>query len=797
MSEAVTGPGEPISGMLPGLKGAANLDIRAAFASKPTLTKSTILPGAFALDLPARKPGVEIGSKKPLPMAKPQEKAAVEPQSKVTSSKTSKFDLPKEPWEASYKLKSTPRASRKGVEVGSKRPAPPPEVKPQEKAPAENEAVSDQGWEFAVPVEEVTIPHGFKGKFLVDAFNTAVTQVMDALVGKISDKDRGFLARQREVTKEPPMRAFAENIENFATRCLDPRVKEESDTAVVLTADPKPMDPKKKAELKKQQEKDRSNPIVYHYGKDEVACTEVARAVETKAVAVESLTKGRKALEERGALIDEKMKELEKPDVGDDILRACYKLLGDSGDVIQQKLKDLETGAAIIALKSQLAEEKKSLPEQLASFDKAIEWANRPERGKYIPTNEIRTYYDTKEGEKMFVTEPVNLYEQEMKGVHGESLGTAIRHGAICDWGHLLTNLREMKTALQDEDVRKSLLANWEQMAGKKKIDPRQKKTIEATMALFASHDTLAAAVRERTMVLRQQMLPVLWRHIRAHAGELKNGAEFALIHESALNASKDKFEGGFPHVERNQILDMESAFGLFEGSEIIFDPKVTQPFIDADGSVKMPPLKGLSSIIARPIFFNVSVQGHKEKDLQLQYQINSQAFAKLEKVKNEKVKSMSPAQRNMINEVFHKCQQMNISRESSYELAGEHIASLAVLLGLAMGVNCFSGKDRTGYVTFMVMVSLLKKQIDKLQADGVIDEKLAEKLKKEFASRGFDPEGVATQISKMNTDEDSLKVSRLLPPGVKTLSGLVDRAVSGIKGFYRDWKKGKAAAAG
>lgn len=602
-------------------------------------------------------------------------------------------------------------------------------------------------------------------------------------VQEASAEKIGTIGNLRQVIKETSLMNTLSTKISSLIDVIKPQMKEESDSKVLLHSNLSSA--KKLAKLRDQQNQDRSKALSYEYksGNDFYG-EDIATAIPTRDSAVLSLTQRLAALVKKEQLIDEKLAALNTN--GDNkTIAESLELLKYSKDQINEKTLIKDKQELIKDIKNRLNAEKTSLSEQQDDLEKALKWAARVDRGKYIPTNEMRTLFGIEAD--LFPTELVNYYKEEMQTPLKITLGSLRRFGVICDWRHGLTNFEEMTKALYNDKLRKEKHAQLEKLLAtpKPKLTLEQKEAIENTKKLFESPDALKTAVRERKLILQQQALKAVCDHISDQASKITEPKqEIAFAHESLLNPGKRILDkNGFAHYEDNEIMDMKEAFDMFAGSEITFtdDPKITEPFVDSDGSIKMPRPKklpkGVDSVIARPIFLNTSVQGHKPDDLDIQFRINRDAFKTLESVMERKIAGKGSAEKNSIRELFRTCQRMNINRKSSYEVA-ENITKLASLLDLPISLNCFSAKDRTGYVAFRTLVQSLQQEITKI----VPDEKKAKKLNDDFGSRGFDNKITSAQIIDVNTGVTCHKVSEGRPPGVENIKAVAQRVRCGIQ---------------
>jgi hypothetical protein len=225
----------------------------------------------------------------------------------------------------------------------------------------------------------------------------------------------------------------------------------------------------------------------------------------------------------------------------------------------------------------------------------------------------------------------------------------------------------------------------------------------------------------------------------------------------------------------------------MFHDKKIVFDPKATAPYIDADGIVYMPRPKnlseGVSSVTTKTCFFNVAVQAYKKKDLGLQQEIDRKSFARavelIESRINEGRIGKTPAERNELRALYTNCRTKLAAGESSFEIAAD-LARLFRLAGFMSSYNCMSGKDRTGELSSQQASDALQDHVE--ETLGRADPKKTAIVKRELGSRDFDPNGISPQIVEVNTKTRWLKISPFAKiGGPTTLTRSVQRAIGAI----------------
>lgn len=301
---------------------------------------------------------------------------------------------------------------------------------------------------------------------------------------------------------------------------------------------------------------------------------------------------------------------------------------------------------------------------------------------------------------------------------------------------------------------------------------------------------------------LQDQFLQLLWTQVEAHKKEIEDpnstvnqmGA-FLMTQISLLDPSKQSKEKppGNIHNETNQIKDMQAIFKEFEGGELIFDGK--GPFVDEFGRVHLPLLireknGSPKELELRTVYHNISVQGER-RNVGLQAEVNKGAFdtaeellrVLMEQVESEISQLPEDAETAQL-QLWRKQANLTLLQErlgdirrrveaggrfsSRYGVAAD-LASFYAELGAAVGVNCYSGKDRTGYLMVILVLLFLKEQVKNLPR--------AKELLKGFGRQIWSALGIVRRVVWQNSQ------TRAVKGWEPTMEGLSfwDRCVMGV----------------
>lgn len=151
-----------------------------------------------------------------------------------------------------------------------------------------------------------------------------------------------------------------------------------------------------------------------------------------------------------------------------------------------------------------------------------------------------------------------------------------------------------------------------------------------------------AYSTRKRNLDL--QMLQLLQTHLQSSIKQVESGdslmkkmwdqGHFCVSHTGLLDPHKRKApKHGFVHDEGNQMEDTREIFRLFEGKKVVFERRISGPYVDEEGKVHLqwkgegdPPSYEKT---LHTVFGNVSVQGHR-KNTGTQLEANRACIASL-----------------------------------------------------------------------------------------------------------------------------------------------------------------------
>lgn len=226
--------------------------------------------------------------------------------------------------------------------------------------------------------------------------------------------------------------------------------------------------------------------------------------------------------------------------------------------------------------------------------------------------------------------------------------------------------------------------------------------------------DKLKDIIKTRKEKLATQVLQDLYVHFKTTpASKAKT-----LYGRTALldMQKKGKNEHGCVLHERTQGLDMHAIYKLMDGKKVVFDLRDDLvsglgPYQDEDGTIHMPVScsDGLQETTLETLFFCTSVQGHTANE-GLQKTINDEAMAKLKKLRD----SLPPDDPTRA-EVDKQIRDLNKSLYASalfrkaFRTPRQAMEVIQTLGGYG-SVDCYGGKDRTGYLCAVITDTQLKK---------------------------------------------------------------------------------------
>lgn len=351
----------------------------------------------------------------------------------------------------------------------------------------------------------------------------------------------------------------------------------------------------------------------------------------------------------------------------------------------------------------------------------------------------------------------INLRKVEMNGK------SFTRSGALSDFRNGATNLEDLDQIIKelescdDEGLINFFKKNENRIsratignaASKGERDPILKeyknKPQEVKNSLLT---TLHKEKKDREYFVSNLLLQDMYTHLRGkNLSEINGTLNFIRLGLLNQKGSEEEKEG-FVRNEFNQIKDMHYIYKAFHGREIIFDGK--GPFLDEDGKIHMP-FEGHDPVKLNAAYLNVSISAGRDNK-GYQKEINHEAFSVLVKalkgkVDAEKVKALEA--------------RLNSSSKSEKLEVALEISDFLMSQDVQLSVNCYSGKDRTGVLSALIVRSLLKESLKD-------DPEWLEQVSKDM----FDPEkGTALKVLSDITGKTGLKINPNKTPVQKLIN--------------------------
>ncbi len=488
------------------------------------------------------------------------------------------------------------------------------------------------------------------------------------------------------------------------------------------------------------------------------------------------------------------------------------KIIVLEGKILEQKKLIANTSKVKLTLWNTLAELQSSLkklensvneqlPDRIALLEEKIKrvTTQQKEQGTvYVDPNRFRHDVQAHESDptsktasESYIPALVNLRHESVSTGNNEGPSTHYaRSGSITDTRDGTTNLRDLKAYAKDSSALDKRIAELK-VKYTKAMTPghfTRKKTRLAKAALYKKElNTLKElkknpqiSIASRRDVLQDQMLQLLATQVKHDPEQFSTDSfsslmgTFSIAQVSMLNPSKNKVKGKnaeFVQNERNQMLDMAEIFAEFDGKTLIFDGK--GPFIDNDGVVHLPTKKDDAD--GKPIqrtlnatFHNISTQG-QTKNTGEQAEVNQASLEKIEtqlQSYEKKIAALPAGERK--NSYNHKISQrrkqfesikdrLNNKQESNYKI-GQDLAKFHQGLGAALGINCFSGKDRTGYAAVKLAGHFIKKQASKVGKLSIFKQKIQSQLMTHASSVSLRVVSATTGFDVFKIQETSLE---------------------------------------
>lgn len=381
---------------------------------------------------------------------------------------------------------------------------------------------------------------------------------------------------------------------------------------------------------------------------------------------------------------------------------------------------------------------------------------------KWMKTTSIRKGFDR------YKEKIKEIYPSALVNLRSQVLGDYIAHrsGVISDFTHGRVSIKDIKNYLDK--------------------DPKaKKKIVKDYFSKNASHLNKISAnniFEERKQKLTSQFLQDLYTHFEEKPITQSINGKVVYARMSLLNPHKkpEKNKNGFVNNERVQLEDMQFIMNEMKNKTIIFDVKDSEdplldgPFIDENGHIHMPARfykeehndETIPNLKLDTVLFNISVQGDT-KNTKPQKTINAQALQDLKKIIEDI--EMSESDKIEINKIFDNINnglyQGNASPKSiiKYWEVVENILLLYSKLFLItkgafkFSINCYGGKDRTGYAMALLASSLFRNDI---LAQSSLSEKEKEKIMVEWDLFLMSDRAPLVAVVEDNTGQKGVKLS-------------------------------------
>lgn len=295
-------------------------------------------------------------------------------------------------------------------------------------------------------------------------------------------------------------------------------------------------------------------------------------------------------------------------------------------------------------------------------------------------------------------------------------------------------------TELIDESgIEKTALDVFEKIKLGKRLTQNDYKILSS---LEINKEKLQLVIKKRNQHLETQVLQDLYLHLKSNPVQ---DTEMFYGRISLVDMQKAiQNKNGLILNEKTQGLDMKALFNRLDGRRILFDVEAEGgPYIDKSGNIHMPKdcsRKDLHETQLSTLFFNISVQG-EIKNEGYQKIINDEALDKLTNIAAKHGKLIG----NILN-LRQGLNSLGDSKQDPFEVALLASKCFSSINGY-LGVNCYGGKDRTGYAVARITHSYLP-------------DNDANKLR-EWGYQLLSKKGIAANVAKENADHKILKITR------------------------------------
>lgn len=282
-----------------------------------------------------------------------------------------------------------------------------------------------------------------------------------------------------------------------------------------------------------------------------------------------------------------------------------------------------------------------------------------------------------------FIAAPINFRKQSISC--GEKTMTFLRCGVLYDPTNSFTSLKELLELADAGESKKNQLLDLQK---KYHTNP---KALAALNHAYNQLNDIEETIRIRKEILERQALQLVQAQIEialmkkeAFPNQKLKIAHIGLLNED--NISMDE-KCGWYHHEGYEMQDMAYIYEFLHGKTIVFDS--SGPFIDKEQIIHMPfPVKLENpQIKLEAAFFNFSFQGKTERKLQNDINLSS-----------------------CLRIGF---QNMPLERFDNIKSSAEHtifIFELLESMGFQTAISCLSGKDRTGWMAYQIVINFIEK---------------------------------------------------------------------------------------
>ncbi|NGX58603.1 MAG: hypothetical protein K940chlam3_01510 [Chlamydiae bacterium] len=334
---------------------------------------------------------------------------------------------------------------------------------------------------------------------------------------------------------------------------------------------------------------------------------------------------------------------------------------------------------------------------------------------------------------------PVNLRMQKMTNSEGEVLSQLARLGAITNPGmgwFSLEELEEIRSEFRDsgtsdrlykltrtmerffedpppssilETMKLKVLGTKPKLRGE-----RLNSALKAQLLLYTiknkaidqkDFSLLDEMIEQQKTDMRRQMLQYVYTQVGHNMDKIDAEQAFNIFHVSLLNLhTRNLDSSGWMHDEKVAFRDFRRIMKEFDGKTLVFGKE--GPLVDGDKiylPFHAPGVEEGAEVKLNTFIFNISPQGDIYNDgLQLEH--NNHEIGRLRNQFPDFFSEDSRSEKNVRN-------RLQGGKKTGYSIAedfSEYLLQEANKRNGVIGLNCASGKDRTGFVAARLMLKIL-----------------------------------------------------------------------------------------